>query len=199
MDMPRKSRVWFVVMIAALAVVGPSDATVMIAMDFDRMAAEADGVVLGDVASVTARWSADGSIIETVVEIAVDEDLSGTSAPGTVRIVQPGGWIGETGYVLVGTPIFHEGERVLVFLQAQGPDVDGTPFQRVVGMAQGKFNVLPRLDGGWDAVQHLPSGLALAAPDPDGTIRIDATRERLVLDLTDAVARIREIRGLVTP
>jgi len=184
---------------AASVLAAPAGGTVVLALSFDELAAQAGRVVVGDVTSIAPRWSADGERIETVVEIAVQTELGSVSAGRTVRIVQPGGRIGDIGLVVAGMPEFRVGERVLVFLDARGRDGDGTAFHAVVGLAQGKFAVLPRLGGGYDVVQQLPGDLALAGPDATGTIRVLPPAPRLILDLDTALARIRLVRGEVTP
>ncbi|MDI7269469.1 MAG: hypothetical protein QME96_15890 [Myxococcota bacterium] len=177
---------------------GSAGATVVLALDFDRMAAEADRAVVGTVVSVHARWSADGERIETVVDLEIEQDMSGVSGPPVLRIVQPGGTIGDVGLVVFGLPAFHEGERALLFLRAGGVDGFGEAHHSVFGMAQGKFAILPRLGGGWDAVQQFPDGLAPAAEDAGGTIRV-VHAHPIAMDLALALDRIRRIRREVMP
>jgi hypothetical protein len=56
-------------------------------------------------------------IIETTYEVRVDRTMKGTLASGElVRIVSPGGIIGERGLFVPGAAHFRQGERVLVFL-----------------------------------------------------------------------------------
>ncbi|MBN1774338.1 MAG: hypothetical protein JXB32_23965 [Deltaproteobacteria bacterium] len=188
--------------VAAGALVGleaPARGAVVVAMDFDQLAAEAHRVVLGEVVDLSPRWSADKTIIETVVEVRVETELSAASAGPLVRIVQPGGVLGDVGLAVPGMPEFRQGERALLFLRVTGTDPDGTTTHSVVGLAQGKFTVLPRLGGGFDAVQQYPDGLALAFPDANGTLcAVDRVRP-IALDLEEALDRIRCVRGEVTP
>lgn len=177
----------------------PARGAVVVAMNFDELALDAHRVVLGEVVGITARWSADKTIIETVVEVRVEVDLSASAAGTTVRIVQPGGRIGDVGLAVPGMPEFRQGERVLLFLHVTGTDADGATTHSVVGLAQGKFAVLPRLGGGFDVVQQYPSGLALAFPDADGTLRAVERVRPIVLDLQEALDRIRCVRGEATP
>ncbi len=186
-------------LLLACAVAPPARASVVMALSFDELAAQAHRVVVGDVASVQARWSADGKKIETVIEISVEVEVTNASGSATVRIVQPGGTIGEVGLWVGGMPEFRQGDRVLVFLRVLGPDADGQTMHSVYGMAQGKFDVLPRVGGGFDAVQRIPMGLALAEADAAGAIRPNEGLRPLVLDLDEALARIRLVRGEVTP
>jgi hypothetical protein len=199
MNVARRNWSLVAALVLACAFASPARASVVMALSFDELAAQAHRVVLGNVESVQARWSADGKEIETVVEIAVELELSNASGGATVRIVQRGGTIGDVGFRVSGMPEFKQGERVLVFLEIVGPDTDGTTMHRVIGMAQGKFNVLPRIGGGFDVVQRIPMGLALAEAEEDGAIRPNERLRPLVLDLDEALARIRFVRGEVTP
>ncbi|MBI5502591.1 MAG: hypothetical protein HY907_20265 [Deltaproteobacteria bacterium] len=188
--------------VALLAAAGGSvRATVVLALGFDEMAAQADRVVLGDVTSVTARWvERDGAkTIETVIDIAVDDELGNVSAAPVARIVQPGGAIGDVGLAVAGMPEFRAGERVLVFLRVTGADEQGQSVHSVVGMAQGKFIVLPRLGGGFDAIQQLGPGFGVAAAGEDGVVRAVEDQAPLRMDLGEALARVRTVRGEVTP
>ena len=201
MNAARRMSTLVAALVVTLALAAPAGASVVMALSFDEMAADAHRVVLGDVTAVDARWvERDGrKTIETVINIAVQTELSNASAGATVRIVQPGGQVGEVGLFVSGMPEFHAGERVLVFLHVTGTDDQGNLTHSVVGMAQGKFIVLPRLLGGFDAVQQFPAGLALAEADATGTIRPNEARRPLTLDLDEALARIRLVRGEVTP
>jgi hypothetical protein len=171
------------------------------ALGFDELAVRAQRVVVGTVSSVEPRWAErDGNrIIETVIDLTVETELSNASAGPTVRIVQPGGQIGDVGMVVSGLPEFRAGEHVLVFLRVTGVDEQGVTEHAVVGMAQGKFAVLPRLGGGFDVVQQVPSGLGFASADATGAIRAEDQHGALVLDLDEALARIRRDRGEDVP
>lgn len=190
--LPRMGVIWCVTA-TSMVWSAEADATVVLAVDFDQMAAEADRVIVGTVLSVHARWSADGQQIETVVDVQIEHDMSGVSGPPVLRIVQPGGTIGDVTFMVVGLPVFHQGERVLLFLRAGGVDGFGEPYHSVFGMAQGKFVILPRIDGGWDAVQQFPGGFTLATKDAEGRIRVAHTLP-VRMDLAMAIERIHHIR-----
>jgi hypothetical protein len=174
-------------------------AAVVLALSFEDLAARADRIALGVVDSVAPRWAEDGRRVETVIDVRVDGELGNVSAGGTARIVQFGGRIGDRGTVVPGMPEFRAGERVLLFLRAHGADRDGTPVFSVVGMAQGKFVVVDRPDGGRDAVQDLGGGITLVLPADDGALRPAGDAGPLVIDLGEAIARIRAVRGEVAP
>jgi hypothetical protein len=69
------------------------------------------------------------------VEIEVTETLKG-QAGSSVLVVQPGGRVGDIGQIVHGLASFAEGEEVVVFLERRG-----TSAFRVMGMAQGKYQI----------------------------------------------------------
>jgi hypothetical protein len=50
---------------------------------------------------------------------------------------QLGGRVGDITMTILGTPKFQLDEKVLVFLQVSSP-----PYYRVIGLSQGKFNII---------------------------------------------------------
>ena len=116
-------------------------ATSAIALDLPSLAGGSDAGVHGRVTRVQSRWTRDGHLIVTDVEIAVVETLKGPAAQ-TVVVVQPGGQVGDIGQVVSGLASFSEGEEVVVFLERQG----SSRFQ-VTGLSQGKFRVERSTDG----------------------------------------------------
>lgn len=130
------------VAISALALIGsllsllaaPSaHASLILALDTPTMVQRADHIVVADVLSVTAAWDANHERIFTTVDLAVVDTWKGPVTAGQhIKVVQPGGTVGDMSMVVIGMSRFAAGERALVFLQ--GP-VAGA---RVVGLAQGK-------------------------------------------------------------
>lgn len=100
-----------------------------------ELAAESALIVDGKVTGVRSYWNADRSRISTEVTVAVGETYKGTGA-ATVRVVQPGGVVGNVRMTAHGALSWRRGEDVLLFLE---PSVPGA-FQ-VAGFSQGKFAV----------------------------------------------------------
>lgn len=119
----------------ALLIGLPAAATTMLRIDLPELAQSSDTVVHGTVRRMESRWSADKRRIVTDVEIEVAETLKG-QAGSTVLIVQPGGRVGDIGQIVHGLASFAEGEEVVVFLERRG-----TSAYRVMGMAQGKYQI----------------------------------------------------------
>jgi hypothetical protein len=111
----------------------PARASLVLALDTPGMVQRASHIVVADVVSVNAAWDDGHQRILTTVDLAVVEAWKGTMTPAShVKIVQPGGTVGDMTMVVFGMSRFVAGERTLVFLE-------GTPeAARVVGMAQGK-------------------------------------------------------------
>ena len=120
---------------AALSAV-PLGATTLIPADVSELSRDARAIVLGRVAAIEARWTADRRSIETLVTLEADTYLKGALGP-SVQFLVPGGELGRFQNIVVGAPRFTAGERVIVFLGARGPSI---PF--VLGLNQGLFRVV---------------------------------------------------------
>jgi hypothetical protein len=120
---------------------GRAHASLVIALDLPAMVEHADHVAVVDVASVSAAWDDKHERILTTIDLAVVEAWKGPMTPAShVKVVQPGGTVGDIQMTVFGMSQFTPGERALVFLR-------GTPqAASVVGMAQGKR--LVRRDAG---------------------------------------------------
>ena len=104
----------------------------------------ADVVVRGEIVTTQARWKADRTGIYTWTELRITESLKGPHAAGdTVLIRALGGQDGSQGAQVVGEARYSVGEEVVVFLETAR---DG--HLRTVGMAQGRFTLVPDVDGG---------------------------------------------------
>lgn len=118
----------------------------------EQLTLDSDLVVRGKVVGKEARATPDGSRIFTRVQIQVADTLKG-GATKVVEVQVPGGEVGGIGQKVHGAPSFAESEEVVVFLQLIGPQTEKLPLARVVGLAQGKYDVI-----------RAPSG-AVAKPD----------------------------------
>jgi hypothetical protein len=112
---------------------GRARASLVIALDLPTMVERADHVAVVDVGSVSAAWDDKHERILTTIDLSVVEAWKGPMTPAShIRIVQPGGTVGDIQMTVFGMSQFSPGERALVFLR-------GTPqAASVVGMAQGK-------------------------------------------------------------
>ena len=162
-----------------------ASATTLVQMDLPELTRSADVIVHGTVRRLESRWSGDGRLIVTDVEIQVTETLKG-EAPGTLVVTQPGGRVGDIAQRVSGLASFTPSEEVVVFLARPG----GRDF-RVVGLAQGKYQVLRSTPGGGKVE-------ALAVPEStsesllvDAATHAPTTSSRRSLPLTELKSAIR--------
>jgi hypothetical protein len=110
-------------------------ATSILPADVGELSHDAVAIVVGRVAAVEARWTAERRGIETLVTLEAETYLKGGLGE-SVQFVTAGGELGRFQNIVVGAPRFVRGERVVVFLGARGPSI---PF--VLGFNQGVFRV----------------------------------------------------------
>jgi hypothetical protein len=128
----------FLSVFAALVIGGlAANATVLLDMDVEDLAAAAPLVVTGEVNQVRSEFNKDRTKIYTRILITPDEVLKGPAVGGVVTIKILGGQVGDLVAHMPGAPEFEVGERVLVFLEPR-KDGDG---HLTVGMCQGKFKL----------------------------------------------------------
>lgn len=178
--------------VVSLAIALAASATTMLRMSLDDLTAQSDAVVHGTVRDVSSRWSSDGMRIVTSIDVDVSETLKGV--PSTlVRIVQPGGSVGDIAQSVSGLASFSRGEEVFLFLERRGQSAFA-----VTGLAQGKFHVDHSSDG----------RMAIAVPDGLGdAVLVDPiTRQPAApalkpIELDSLRRRVRELatRPRVTP
>lgn len=121
------------VAVVALGAARTARASLVIALDLPTMVQRADHVAVVDVAAVGAAWDAKHERILTTIDLTVVEAWKGPLTPAAhVKIVQPGGTVGDIQMTVFGMTPFAPGERALVFLRG-APEA-----ANVVGMAQGK-------------------------------------------------------------
>lgn len=130
------------VMAAIVLSIVPSFATVLIPADLAELAQDATLIARGRVVAAEARWTQGRRGIETVVTLDAESVLKG-SATDVVHFVVPGGTLGRYRNVVMGAPQFEEGQRVLVFLGATGPEVP-----HLLGLSQGVYRVGESATGG---------------------------------------------------
>jgi len=122
-------------LLAALLAASPALGAEAVALSVEGLARSADAVVRGQVRRTTATMTADGRRIFTLVDVEVAATWRG-QAGATVRVIVPGGVVGDIGQRVDGAPTFAGGEEVVVFLNRA--EAGG---HRVAGLAQGKFQV----------------------------------------------------------
>jgi hypothetical protein len=135
--------------LALCALAAPATATVLIPADLGELSRDASVIARGQVVSVDARWTDDRRTIETIVTLAAEAYLKGQLGE-TLQFRVPGGTLGRYRNIVMGAPRFAVGQRVVVFLGANGPQVP-----HVLGLNQGVYRV-----------DVTSSGDALVSPPP---------------------------------
>jgi hypothetical protein len=92
-------------------------------------------VVLGTVSGVRSYWNEKKTKIFTEIDVSVEQGYKGQT-PGSVKLLQLGGTVGNVRVHVSGALSWSPGEEALLFLQ---PSVQGS--YQVSGFSQGKFPV----------------------------------------------------------
>ena len=111
-------------------------ATTVIPVADDALIRDAVAIVLGRVQRIESRWKPRRARIVTAITLSVDEVLKGDPGVTEITIRQLGGEVRGLHSWIEGSPEFHVGEKVLVFLRH---NADGT--LRVAHLFQGKLSV----------------------------------------------------------
>jgi hypothetical protein len=180
-----KTRSFVLSLALVLVRTAPSHATVVLPSTLADLVREARCVARGRVAATEAKWNDDERTIETNVTLDVETYLKGPLG-ASLQFRVPGGTVGRLRRVVVGAPEFEIGDRVVVFLGAQGPSV---PY--VVGLSQGVFRVVTAT-GASNALVTPPARLPAAGP---GGVVVRGDPSRRPMSLADFEKRIRELAG----
>ena len=173
----------------SMLLAGIAAATQVVHLDTRGLTRESSDIVIGTVTGQSSHWNAAHTMIVTDVTIAVAELLKGT--PGsTITLTQIGGEVDGMRYSVAGSPVFRNGEEVLVFAWR---DAQGRP--QVDGLAQGKFEIQRNAAAGTPTVQRGSAGLAVGdvrtlQAAPSGRVlprlALDAMRREIQAALAEA-------------
>lgn len=130
-------------------VAAPVRATVIVPADLAELAHDAQVIARGRVVDVNPQWTDDRRTIETIVTLEAESYLKGGLGE-TLQFRVPGGTLGRLRNIVMGAPQFAVGQRVVVFLGANGPRVP-----HLLGLNQGVYRL------GFTA-----SGQAVVSPPP---------------------------------
>lgn len=158
-----------------LASVGSISATVVIPASFAEMVDASELVVHGRVRTVRGQSTDGRRSIESLVTVDVTSTIKGEPA-ATVTFRVPGGEVGRYRVVMVGAPVFEEGDEVVVFLDGRPPAMP-MPF----GLHQGVYRV-SRQDG-------TPRVGPLVPADAGRVVRGDPARRPMPLNEFAAAIR----------
>jgi hypothetical protein len=123
------------VVVLAIALGPPAAATIVVSLDLAQLVQGADIVAYGRVVDVFSV-RVDGRSSDTLVTLAPSALLKG-EASGDIVFRVPGGEVGRYRTVVVGAPVLHVNDEVVVFLAGQAPRVP-----HVVGFSQGVLPIM---------------------------------------------------------
>ncbi len=172
---------------------GRAGATTLHPFTLDELIYVADHIVVAEVVATEARVSADGRVILTFVELAVQEQLKGGTGERTLTVWVLGGQAGDWSMPVIGAPELDPGEQVLLFLE----DLEHGP--TVLGWKQGEFSLsLDRDRGELVARRELPSDSAIVEQFGTHTPSLDQLREAIQRRVEQQhVPAYRDIPGLL--
>jgi hypothetical protein len=174
-----------VVAALVIASIGSVAATVVIPASFQEMVDASELVVHGRVRAVRGQSTDGRRSIESLVTVDVTSAIKGE--PGTtVTFRVPGGEVGRYRVVMVGAPVFEEGDEIVVFLDGRPPSMP-MPF----GLLQGVYRVSRR--------NGVPRVGPLVAEDAGRVVRGDPARRPVPLDDFAAVIRRASTRTVARP
>lgn len=169
--------------VAILCAAFSARASVVLALDLAALVAKSDEIVLGTAGPQRARWSNDGKLIVTDMQLRVEESLKGPAHVGDVLVVtRMGGTLRDIALQVPGEANFGPDQRVLVFLHAEGSAKE----RHVVGMAQGVIPITGR------------GANAMAMPNAGGTALVERTDDGALAPGHAALAQPRPFVALRT-
>jgi hypothetical protein len=151
-----------------LAAPGSTSATVVIPASFQEMVDASELIVHGRVRTVRGQSTEGRRSIESLVTVDVTSTIKGEAAT-TVTFRVPGGEVGRYRVVMVGAPVFEEGDEVVLFLDGRAPSMP-MPF----GLHQGVYRVSRRTGE--------PRVAPLVPVDAGRVVRGDPARRPVALD-----------------
>src|SRR6476661_2283683 len=131
------------VLLAALALCLPLQATTVIPPTFDELVTEADTIFEGTVTGMRSEWTGQGSErhIVSYVTFKIEDSIKGTlGTEYTIRMF--GGTVDGQTMEVTDAPRFKTGDRDILFVTH-----NGTQFIPLVGIMHGRFHVQPDESG----------------------------------------------------
>ena len=162
----RRLLVWAVVLGFPVVV----RATVLVPIEFRELVTISDVIVHGRVTDARGEWTEGRRSVETLITVNASEYLKGDLG-ATFTIHVPGGQLGRYRTVFVGAPEFRAGDEIVLFLRAN----------RIIGLSQGAFRVIPDAQSGRPTVVS-PIVRSISPTDAEAVVRGDVRRKPVALD-----------------
>jgi hypothetical protein len=164
-------------------------ATVLLPAEFREIVGGSKIIAHVRIVDIRPEWAEGRRRIDSVVTATVVTSFKGESGDALAFKI-PGGELGRYRSVMVGAPVFHEGDEAVLFLDGS----NGTPLH-VFGLNQGVFRV--RMDPVSGQRIVVPPILMARGALPEPVVRGAATRRSLGLDAFGAQVRsvMAQLRG----
>jgi hypothetical protein len=176
------------VLLAALLAPGRANSTTVVAMTFDELLAGAEDVFLGQVVDQRSEWeeTRSGRVIVTLVTFRIERVLKGAPRiQATLEFL--GGTVGEDTLGIPGMPRFRIGDRDVLFLNGVI-----RPVSPVVGLMQGRFQVIRDPDRGIDTVRTFAGDAVVSLDEVGRPIVAGRPRAGASMTLDQFVERVLE-------
>jgi hypothetical protein len=160
-------------------------ATTVIPPTFESLVSSANTIFVGEVMNVRAEWIAtpQGRAIMTHVTFKVEDVWKG-AAGAVTQLDFLGGTIGEMTMEVVGMPVFHDGQRSVLFVSGEAAAVSP-----LVGFFHGRLRI-ERDVNGVDRVRTY-DGRSLGSPDQVGANKAGYMASITPMRLADLAASVR--------
>jgi hypothetical protein len=168
-----------------LVMAGAAGATTVIPPTFESLVSDATTIFVGEVMDVRAEWIAtpQGRAIMTHVTFKVENVWKG-AAGSVTQLDFLGGTIGDMTMEVVGMPIFHEGQRGVLFVSGEAKSASP-----LVGFFHGRLRI-ERDVNGVDRVRTY-DGRSLGNPDQVGANKANYMASIAPMRLDDLAAAVR--------
>ena len=172
-------------LICTLLMAGVARSTTVIPPTFESLVSSANTIFVGEVMNVRAEWIAtrQGRAIKTYVTFKVEDVWKG-SAGAVTQLEFLGGTIGDMTMEVVGMPIFHDGQRSVLFVH--GNVATASP---LVGFWHGRMRV-EKDPYGVDRIRTY-DGRSLGSPAEVGVNRVDPMLSITPMRLSDLETAVR--------
>lgn len=97
--------------------------------DIKDLSKGADAIFTGQVINQKSDWNKDKTMIFTEVTIRVDEYLKGNNNEKIIKVLHPGGEVGEVGELYTHMPRFDSNEEMLLFVKKNDQSGNYNVFQ----------------------------------------------------------------------
>jgi hypothetical protein len=160
----------------------------VLAMELPELTAHSDAIVVAEVISAASTFEEGHRSIRTEVTLSVQESWKGhfLGKTRTVKVLQPGGVVGDLEMKVHGLPNFQLGEKAVLFLSAVDKAHAEIGFV-LTGLGQGKRRLFSDARGELVAAPSDRSAAVRKAPNGSFT----AAQQDLPLRLSDLRHQVR--------